>query len=173
MAQLRYQLNTEGISFTVAANHLNSEISQTSDYQLARKISAYATGGRGTGRGSRSSGRGGRFTGRGRGGRGGRSTNEKASNTGYYSAAEWEKLSYEERDKIRKERDKKGEQGGTKRNISELTTKQLTSAIISSIQKAVMADDSKEDDTTTKKNTNPAGNAFGGKESVKRSKTSK
>ena len=172
VAQLRYQLNTEGISFTVAANHLNSEISQTSDYQLARKISAYATGGRGTGRGGRSSGRGGRFTGRGRGGRGGRSTNEKASNTGYYSAAEWEKLSYEERDKIRKERDKKGEQGGTKRNISELTTKQLTSAIISSIQKAVMADDSKEDDTTTKKNTNQAGNAFGGKESVKRSKTS-
>ncbi len=172
VAQLRYQLNTEGISFTVAANHLNSEISQTSDYQLARKISAYGTGGRGTGRGGRSSGRGGRFTGRGRGGRGGRSTNEKASNTGYYSAAEWEKLSYEERDKIRKERDKKGEQGGTKRNISELTTKQLTSAIISSIQKAVMADDSKEDDTTTKKNTNQAGNAFGGKESVKRSKTS-
>jgi hypothetical protein len=35
-----------------------------------------------------------------------------------------------------------------------------------------MADDSKEDDTTTKKNTNQAGNAFGGKESVKRSKTS-
>jgi hypothetical protein len=27
VAQLRYQLNTVGISFTVAANHLNSEIS--------------------------------------------------------------------------------------------------------------------------------------------------
>jgi hypothetical protein len=53
VAQLRYQLNTEGISFTVAANHLNSEISQTSDYQLARKRSAYGTGGRGTGRGGR------------------------------------------------------------------------------------------------------------------------
>ncbi len=49
VAPLRYQLNTEGISFTAAANHLNSEISQTSDYQLARKISAYRTGGRGTG----------------------------------------------------------------------------------------------------------------------------
>ena len=172
VAQLRYQLNTEGISFTVAANHLNSEISQTSDYQLARKISAYGTGGRGTGRGGRSSGRGGRHAGRGRGGRSGRGTNEKASNTGYYSAAEWEKLSYEERDKIRKERDKKGEQGGTKRNISELTTKQLTTAIISSIQKAVMADDSKDDDTASKKTNNQAGNSFGGKESVKRTKTS-
>jgi hypothetical protein len=29
VAQLRYQLNTKGISLTVAANHLNSEISQT------------------------------------------------------------------------------------------------------------------------------------------------
>jgi hypothetical protein len=39
VAQLRYQLNTEGISFTVAANHLNSEISQTfADVRLpARK----------------------------------------------------------------------------------------------------------------------------------------
>ena len=27
VAQLRYQLNTSGISFTVAANHLNSEVS--------------------------------------------------------------------------------------------------------------------------------------------------
>jgi hypothetical protein len=32
VAQLRYQLNTDGITFTVAANHLNSEISQTPDY---------------------------------------------------------------------------------------------------------------------------------------------
>ncbi len=136
VAQLRYQLNTKGISLTVAANHLNSEISQTwSDYQLARKISTYGTGGRGTGRGGRSSGHGGQFTGRGRGGSGGRGTNEKTSNTGNYSAAEWEKLSYEERDKIRKERDKKGEQGGTKGNISELTTKQLTTSTISSIQR--------------------------------------
>ena len=172
VAQLRYQLNTVGISFTVAANHLNSEISQTSDYQLARKISAYNSGGRGTGRGGRFIGRGGRFAGRGRSGRGGRGPNEKTSNTGYYSAAEWEKLSFEERDKIRKERDKKGEQGGTKRNISELTTKQLTTAIISSIQKAVMADDPKDEDTASKKNINQAGNSFGGKESVKRSKTS-
>jgi hypothetical protein len=172
VAQLRYQLNTVGISFTVAANHLNSEILQTSDYQLARKISAYNSGGRGTGRGGRFVGRGGRFAGRGRSGRGGRGPNEKTSNTGYYSAAEWEKLSFEERDKIRKERDKKGEQGGTKRNISELTTKQLTTAIISSIQKAVMADDPKDEDTASKKNINQAGNSFGGKESVKRSKTS-
>ncbi len=29
VAQLRYQLNTTGVTFTVAANHLNSEVSQT------------------------------------------------------------------------------------------------------------------------------------------------
>jgi hypothetical protein len=171
VAQLRYQLNTTGISFTVAANHLNSEVSQTPDYQVSRRISStnttpFTRGGRG-GRGGRSSGRGGR--GRGRGGRGGGRGSDK---TTYYSPAEWEKLSYEERDKIRKERDKRGEQGGSKRSVSELTTKQLTTAIISSIQKATSCGDSEapKEDTTSNKSSN-AGNSFGGKESVKRSRT--
>ncbi|KAI2503235.1 Reverse transcriptase (RNA-dependent DNA polymerase) [Fragilaria crotonensis] len=43
IAQLRYQLNTTGVTFTVAANHLNSEVSQTPDYQLSRKINAVNT----------------------------------------------------------------------------------------------------------------------------------
>ncbi|KAI2504021.1 hypothetical protein MHU86_10454 [Fragilaria crotonensis] len=56
VAQLRYQLNTTGITFTVAANHLNSEVSQTPDYQLSRRINATNTtstsgSGRGYGRG--------------------------------------------------------------------------------------------------------------------------
>ena len=168
VAHLRFKLNTSGVSFTVAANHLNAEISQSPDYQLARKISSVTTGGGGRGgggRGGRGGGRGGR--GRGRGGRGGRG----GASTNYYSPAEWEKLSFEERDKIRKERDKKGEQGGTKRNISEMTTKQLTSALISSIQKASEKEDSGGDDTPKKSNTQ-AGNAFGGRESAKKSKTS-
>lgn len=173
VAQLRYQLNTVGISFTVAANHLNSEISQTPDYQLSRKISSVSTnngGGRG---GGRSGGRGGRGAGRGRGGRGGRGSGK--ANTGYYSPAEWEKLSFEERDNIRKERDKKGEQGGSKRSISEMTTKQLTTALISSLQKASEKASEKEssgNDENTKKSNMQAGNAFGGRESAKRSKTS-
>ena len=91
VAQLRYQLNTVGITFTVAANHLNSEISQTPDYQMSRKISSINTPGRG-GRGGRSgSGRSGRGGGRGRSGRGGRGSNNGA--TGYYSPEEWQKLS--------------------------------------------------------------------------------
>jgi len=66
VAQLRYQLNTDGITFIVAANHLNSKISQTSDYQLSRKTSAVTTGGRGGGgRGGRNSGRVGRGNGQG------------------------------------------------------------------------------------------------------------
>jgi hypothetical protein len=176
VAQLRYQLNTTGITFTVAANHLNSEVSQTPDYQISRKINATnttQTSGRGGGRGGRG-GRGGyqgRSAGRGRGGRGGRGGENK---TTYYSTAEWEKLSFEERDKIRKERDRKGEIGGTKRNISEMSTKEmaakLTTAIISSIQKA--ASGSGGDETTsTSKTTNQAGNSFGGREGAKRNKT--
>jgi uncharacterized membrane protein YgcG len=172
VAQLRYQLNTIGVTFTVAANHLNSEVAQTPDYRISRRISATNTNsntGRGGGRGGRGGGRGyGRGNGgRGRGGKSGRGGNEK---TTYYSPAEWEKLSYEERDRIRKERDKKNEQGGTKRSISEMTTKQLTTALISSIQKAAANDESKDGDTPKKSNTN-AGNSFGGKESVKRAKT--
>ena len=170
VAQLRYQLNTVGITFTVAANHLNSEISQTPDYQLTRKISSVGTpsGGRGGGKGGRGAGRGGR--GRGRGGRGSQSASGNSGTTGYFTPAEWNKLSYEERDKIRKERDKKGEPGGSnKRAISEMTTQQLTTAIISSIQKASAAETGGTD--VTPKTSNNAGNAFGGREGAKRSKT--
>jgi outer membrane murein-binding lipoprotein Lpp len=57
VAQLRFQLNTEGVTFTVASNHLNSAVTQTTDYQMARKIGATNTnerqhrgcGGRGNG----------------------------------------------------------------------------------------------------------------------------
>ena len=173
VSQLHFQLNTTGVTFTVAANHLNSEVSLTPEYQLARKLNATNTspsgGGRGyQGRGGRG-GRGyqGRGGGRGRGGRGGRGGNK----TTYYSAAEWEKLSFEERDKIRKDRDTKGEQGGTKRSISAvsttMSTKQLTTAIISSLKAVSM-----EEDATAEVSTPPkqAGNSFGGKDSVKRIK---
>jgi hypothetical protein len=102
VAQLRFQLNTEGVTFTVAANHLNSAVSQTQDYQVARKISSTNTnerqqggrGGRGNGRFNNRGGRGG--NGRGRGGCGGRgSSGERGGksgfNTNYYSPAEWNK----------------------------------------------------------------------------------
>jgi hypothetical protein len=129
VAQLRYQLNTTCITFTVAANHLNSEVSQTPDFKLSRRINATNTtgcgghcgGGCGDGRGFQGCG-----ASRGCGGRSGRGTTPQK--TTYYSTTEWEKFSYEERDRVRKERDKKGEQGRSKRTISEMTTKQLASA---------------------------------------------
>jgi hypothetical protein len=181
VAQLRFQLNTEGVTFTVAANHLNSAVSQTQDYQVARKISSTNTnerqqggrGGRGNGRFNNRGGRGG--GGRGRGGRGGRgSSGDKGGksgfNTSYYSPAEWNKLSFEERDKIRKERDKKGEQGGSKRSIGDLSVEQFT-AIISAV-KSDQATVATADSTDTSTSGNNAGNAFGGKEGAKRAKFS-
>ena len=172
VAQLRYQLNTSGISFTVAANHLNSEVSQTADYQLSRRINATntnnANGHAYQGRG----GRGGRgYQGRGRGGRGGCSSDNKK--TAYYSPAEWEKLSFDDRDRIRKERDKKGEPGGSnKRGIADMTTKQLATAIISSIKAASLTSDESVSDISSaiSKRSTQAGNSFGGKESAKRAK---
>jgi uncharacterized membrane protein YgcG len=112
IAQLRFQLNTEGVTFAVAANHLNVTVSQTPDYQMARQIKSTTTsnceggGGRSGGRGSGrfgNSGRGGHGGGRGCGyGRGYTTPNTKSKPNGssYYSPADWNKLSYEERDKI-------------------------------------------------------------------------
>jgi hypothetical protein len=46
IAQLRFQLNTKGVTFTVAANHLNAAVSQTPDYQMARQIKLTTTSNR-------------------------------------------------------------------------------------------------------------------------------
>ena len=180
VAQLRFQLNTEGVTFTVAANHLNAAVSQTPDYQLTRKIGSantndrQSTPGRGRG-GGRYNNRGGRGGG-GRGGRGGRGGCDPArirgggSSTSYYSAADWNKLSFEDRDKIRKERDKKGEQGGTKdskRTIGELSVEQFA-AIVGAVQQTAASTPTITDPTEN----NNAGNAFGGKEGAKRLKFS-
>jgi hypothetical protein len=176
IAQLRFQLNTEGVTFTVAANHLNAAVSQTPDYQMARQIKSTTTsnhdggGGRSGGRGSgcfNNSGRGGRGGGRGRGyGRGYGTPNMKSkpNGSGYYSPADWNKLSYEERDKIRKERDKKGEQGGTKRTIGDISVEHVT-AIIGAMQQAPSVVSTKDSIVTNETTpSNQAGNSFGGKE---------
>jgi hypothetical protein len=177
VAQLHFQLITEGVRFTVAANHLNSAVSQTTDYQVARKIGETNTkerqqggcGGRGNGRfnnpGGRSRG------GRGHGGRGSGDKGKGGSpNTSYYSPAEWNKLSFEECDKIRKECDKKGEQGGSKRLVGDLSVEQFTAII--SVVKQDQATTTTTDSTDTSTSRNNAGNAFGGKEGAKRIKFS-
>lgn len=178
IAQLRFQLNTVGVTFTVAANHLNAAVAQTPDYQMARRnISSMNTNNR-NGQGIRAGGRGGgrgggRFNRRGRGGGRGRGRggpDDKKNTTGYYSPADWNKLTYEERDKIRKERDKKGEQGGTKRNASDISVNQAA-AIIAALQNNPTSETSPSGSSEETPDTQ-AGNAFGGKANVKKQKNS-
>jgi hypothetical protein len=71
-----------------------------------------------------------------------------------------EQVIIRERDKIRKERDKKGEQGGTKRTISDISVEQVT-AIISAIQNNAPS-------ATETTHSTQAGNAFGGKAGIKK-----
>ena len=169
VAQLRYQANTGHLTFEVAANHLTAAVSQTTDYLMARKISSTNTSQRDGGRGRPGGRGGGRYGNNGRGGRHNRGRgrgNYQKPKSGYYSPADWNKLSFEERDKIRKDRDSKGEQGGTKRNISDISVDQVT-AIISALQKGTTSTD---DDTRTTPPNNQAGNAFGGKEGARKRK---
>jgi hypothetical protein len=179
VAQLRFQLNTEGVTFTVAANHLNSAVSQTQEFQIARKVASTSTNERHHGdRGGRGSGRFGSRSGRGRAGRGrggyagrgsyGEKSGKSALNTKYYSPSEWDKLSFEQRDKIRKERDKRGEQGGSKRSIGDLSVEQFT-AIISAVNSDHLKVATTE--TTDHNSSGSAGNAFGGKEAAKRARS--
>jgi hypothetical protein len=125
IAQLCYKANTGNLTFEVTANHLTAVVSQTPDYLRAWKVRSTNTSNQDVGS-SRSSSRGGEqfgnsgrgghhSGGRGRGyGHGNGTPNNKpksgSNTTGYYSPAEWSKLSFEERDKICKDSNKKGEQ---------------------------------------------------------------
>ena len=179
IAQLRFQLNTEGVTFTIAANHLNSAVSQTPDYQMAHQIKCTNTSQRG-GRNNRFGGHGGgHFNNSGHGGCGsgcgghGYSNNSNAkmkpNSSGYYPPAKWNKLSFEERDKIRKECKEKPDQSTTpKRNLGENSVKHVT-AIIGAMQQTQA---SNEDSTNNAEDTMPkhtnASNAFGGKANSKK-----
>ena len=97
IAQLHFQLNTEGVTFTVTANHLNSAMLQTSDYQMARQIKSTNTSQRGSGNNLLGGHGGGRFNNSGHGGHGhgcggrGSSNNSnsqvKPNASGYYPPA--------------------------------------------------------------------------------------
>ena len=70
IAQLCFQLNTEGVTFTIAANHLNSAVLQTPDYQMAHQIKSTNTFQRSGGNNHSGGHGGGCFNNNGRGGRG-------------------------------------------------------------------------------------------------------
>ena len=95
----------------------------------------------------------------------------KPNASGYYPPAEWNKLSFEEHDKIHKERKEKSDQSGAaKRNLGEISIEQVT-AIIGAMQQAQSSNEDTSNDTnnTTPKHTN-TGNAFGGKANAKKSR---
>ena len=179
IAQLLFQLNTEGVTFTVTANHLNSAVLQTPDYQMARQIKSMNTSQRGGGNSCFGGCSGGRFNNSGHGGRGhghgGRgysnnsNTQAKPNSSGYYPPAKWNKLSFEERDKIHKEWKEKTDQSTTpKRNLGEVSVEHVT-AIIRAMQQAQAPN---KDFTANAKDTMPkhanTGNAFGGKANSKK-----
>ena len=86
--------------------------------------------------------------------------------SGFYPMAEWNKLSFEERDMICKEHDKKGEPGGTKHNIGDISIEHVT-AIIGAMQQAQSTAPTEETELTS--NTTQAGNSFDRKVNVKKS----
>ena len=82
--------------------------------------------------------------------------------------AEWNKLSFEERDKICKERKEKPDQSTTpKQNLGEISVEHVT-AIIRAMQQTQASNEdlTNNAEDTTPKHTN-AGNAFGGKANSK------
>jgi hypothetical protein len=175
VAQLRFQANTSNLTFTVATNHLTAAVSQTTDYIMARKMSSTNTsprdnrggrGGRGSERFNRGSGHG-----AGRGGRGrGRSTRPRYND--YLPKSEWDKLSSEERENIRKARDNKGQSDATKRSIGDISIEQLTT-IIGAMQSAasVAPPATAISEITIETPDQQAGNAFGGKEGAAQKKS--
>ena len=173
IAQLRFQLNTKGVTFTVTANHLNLAISQTLDYQMAQCISSTNSSNRNRcSRGCGGGHNGGCGGCNGYGSRCGCGNNNltkmTANASGFYPMAEWNKLSFEKRDKTRKECDKKGEPGGTKHIIGDISIEHVT-AIIGAMQQAQLASPTEETELTS--NTTQVGNSFGSKANVKKSCT--
>jgi hypothetical protein len=72
----------------------------------------------------------------------------------------------EEHDKIRKDRDKKGEQGGTKQSIGNISVEQVT-AVIGAMQKVPTTVTFSDESSATPASTQ-AENAFRGKEGAKK-----
>ena len=81
-----------------------------------------------------------------------------------YPPAEWNKLSFKECNKICKEHDKKGDQGGMKWTIGNISVEHVTTIIsaVHQAQRAVTMDDTELTPSTS------AGNAFGRKANTKK-----
>ena len=179
ITQLHFQLNIEGVTFTVTTNHLNSAMSQTLNYQMAFQIQSTNTSQRGGGNNHFGGHGSGCFNNSGCGGCGhgcaghsysnNSNTQTKPNSSVYYPLAEWNKLLFEECDKIHKECKDKPDQSGTpKRNLGEISIKHVT-AIIEAMQQTQPSNEetSNNTDDTTPKHINTS-NAFRGKANAKK-----
>ena len=93
------------------------------------------------------------------------SNKAKPNASGFYPTVEWNKLFFAEQDdKIWKEHDKKGEPGGTKHIIGNISIEQVI-AIISTMQQVQSTTHTKETELTS---ITQVRNSFGSKANVKR-----
>lgn len=181
VASLKVKYNTDGCTFSQAANHLSSELCESNEYITGRRNISSAgttrapnnsTSGRGrsgmynrdrTGRGGRH-GRGGR--GRHHGGRGGHGGN------GYIPREQWNKLTQEQQAKMREQRAAAYNPGAQNNKIATLSVTELDN--IRSIISAVQSSNSPANVTSNADDdTKPAGNSFGGRSAAAHNKRQK
>jgi hypothetical protein len=180
VASLKVKYNTDGCTFSQAANHLSSELCESNEYITGRRnISSTGTtrapnnsaSGRGRsgmynrdrmGRGGRN-GRGGR--GRSYGGRSGHGGN------GYIPREQWIKLSSEQQAKLREQR-AAANNPVARNTVAALSVTELDN--IRSIISAIQTSSSPANVTSNADDdTKPAGNSFGGRSSAAHNKRQK
>jgi hypothetical protein len=162
---LKVRSNMDGITFTECANHLSAQVSELPDYQLARKVSALKSGGKGNTPTKKVA-----FT-KGDAGskRKGIMMPDGTVWTGYYG--EWNQLSAEDKQKVMDTRQKNkanGVRGGGSKSPAKGNIRNQIAELkrqLSAIQSNKSGDDD-EDDTIP----DNAGDAFGGRQSSKKQK---
>jgi hypothetical protein len=178
------------LSYVTVANDIATAVNDQKETKLKHNIStigsnrSHVRGGSHQGRGGGSTGRhsgrsnNNRGGGRGRGrSSGGRSYGE--GKLGYISPEDWKKLSYDERTKIREQRDQKGLRGGTKAtnevpaNISSTNStenERMISAITSAVIRATAASQESVTNESQSDMHSNSGSAFGGQNEAKRAR---
>ena len=151
---LRVRFDIDGISYTEAANHLTSAVSELPEYLLARRVSSL----------KRIRG-GGLEKGKNKFKRDSIYADDGTIFTGYYS--NWKSLPKEDRDKVIAERKKKNTNGGVKndnkRKLAEIQALTDDIAIMKCTVSQLAATKRNQDEQDDDAPRNDAGNQFGGR----------
>ena len=151
---LRVRFDIDGISYTEAANHLTSAVSELPEYQLARRVSSL----------KRICG-GGLEKGKNKFKRDSIYADDGTIFTGYYS--NWKSLPKEDRDKVIAERKKKNTSGGikndNKRKLAEIQALTDDIAMMKRTVSQLAATKRNQDEQDDDAPRNDAGNQFGGR----------